>query len=292
MKNLFKKIVTIVSCFAIVLLCGFSLTACKKDKSPSTTTTPPHDITQNLPSSFVEVSNAEALKNAIKSDASIKLTQNIALSDETLKIDKKISLDLNGYEIISTITGSAKHDIFNISGGELTINATNGGKITLSGNNDNLNNGYIFNVGSYLNEATAVAGKIIINGGEFLVKNDSTVLQVMLGSAEINGGTFKLEIEPSNQNHNIDASIENKFLINRLNNNAKNYPLEKYPTDTFNYERDVKIVINGGKFYKFNPQLQNVADDGGDIGYLGENKTVKQGDEEEIDWWFVSNINE
>lgn len=269
MKNIFKKILTTLSCLALVLCVGLSLTACGKKEDPQDPPPPPPTVTS--------VATLEQLKDALKTDNSIQLTGNIELTNETLTIDKKITLDLNGHSITGTITDENRRDLIKVVGGELTVNdANNQGSITLNGKKENLNNGYVFNVGTHnKTENTSVAGKLVINGGKFTTKNDVTVVQLVYGETTINGGIFQVSYDTGNGNEKDGKTL----MINRFNKNKYN--------EAVDYYESVKLVINGGKFEGFNPQgdRANIEDETNvDKNYLAEGKTVDSTTE---DGWYI-----
>lgn len=228
-----------------------------------------------------KVSDAEALEQAISKGGAVKLTEDISVSDKTYLIDKDVTIDLNNHFLTSEIKGTSAKDLFNVVGGTLTINATDGGSMTLKGKAGQNANGYLFYVGSQKSENKAAQkGELVINGGNFKVENDDSVVQVTYGKATINGGKFELA--------NASSS---KYLLNRLNKTDASYKnATKYPTTAqFDYDKDVVIIVNGGSFKGFNPGANGVADDGGENGYLGKDKVAKQGTDANAGWYIVEN---
>lgn len=204
MKNFMKKFVTVISCFAIVLFAGFSLAACgeKEDPTPATPT-------------VTEVSNEAKLKDALKKDGEIKLTDSFTVS-EMLRVEKKNTLNMNGKTITLNET-QACDSIFLITG-ELTVKGN--GTIT------EVTDGYIFTVGT-----TNKVGKLVIENGTFDAKNAASAVYVQNGTCEIKGGTYK-----GDTTEQYGKTDKTPFLINALNG------------------AEAKITITGGTFYEFNVQ--------------------------------------
>lgn len=252
-----KKLLSCITLALVLVVGGMAFTACgKKDD-------------------YTKVSTAAALEQAIQKGGKIKLTDDISVEDKIFTIDKNVTLDLNNHSLTSEVKGSQPKDLFYVTDGKLTVNATKGGSVTVSGAQDA--SGYIFYVGSQKSETDAAAkrGEVVINGGNFKVA-DASVLQVVYGKATINGGKFETTYS--------DPSL----LINRINKTDSSYKnTTKYPTTAnFDYEKDVQIVINGGSFKGFNPKDNRGAkEDGvsGVTGYLAAGKTVT----ENSGWWTV-----
>lgn len=272
-----KKIISkIFACLAVCVfaLGAVSLVACGEKEDPAPT--PPATVTS--------VANKTELATALAKGGSIKLTENITdIENTTYTIDKEVTLDLNGKSITATITDETRRDLFVIVGGKLTINdANNEGSITLNGKKENLNNGYVFNVGTHKkDDNTSKKGTLVINGGKFTTKNDVTVVQLTFGEVTINNGSFQIVCEDGNGN----AKDGKTLMINRKNKDKYNAAV--------NYYEDVKLVINGGKFEGFNPNgdRANKEDEtDADKNYLGENKEAVEGtgnNGAEVGWYIV-----
>lgn len=248
-----KKIISkIFACLAVCVfaLGAVSLVACGEKENPAPTP-PPAEIS---------VENAQQLKDALKKDGSIKLTGNIELKNETLLIDKDITLDLNGNKIDAKIEqGNGFKEVFRIAGGKLTINDSNTnkkGSVELTGVSDD-DSAYLFYVGKTGDAQTpAVKGELVINGGNYKDNYTPTLLFVRYGVVEINGGKFEVD-------HATVGKWDEK--VNLLNTCDKtkvggvsNFTAELgFNQETFNYENDVKITIKGGEFKGYNPSAAN-----------------------------------
>lgn len=229
------------------------------------------------------VNSAQKLKDAINGEkGAIVLDEDIELTNEKFTIGegKDIILELNGKNITNKITDETRRDLFVIAGGKLTVNdANNEGSITLNGNKDNLDNGYVFNVGTHKkDDNTSVKGTLVINGGKFITRNDVTVVQLVFGEVTINNGSFQVAYDEGNGNVGDGSTL----MINRMNK-------DKYHAEV-DYYSNVKLVINGGKFEGFNPNgdRANKEDEtDADKNYLGEDKEAVAGTGAESGWYIV-----
>ena len=182
----------------------------------------------------------------------------------SMTISSDITIDLNGYYIVSQSA-----DAFAVNGGTLTLNDNSTGKtghVVASPYND-----------QSANAVWANGGNVVINGGTYLVGDDTNADRndcIYVGkngansTIEINGGTFQYtgkvsaeEVGTINDGH--------KFLINQYDSHTTKL-----------------INIKGGKFYKFNP-AEAATNDGwmtdGVDSYLGTGyKTVQTGDIYEV----------
>ena len=124
----------------------------------------------SLESAIAEASNGNT----------IKLLSNIALTNETIEIDKTIKLDLNG----KTISGSVNNNgLFEVS---------SNGNLTVEDNSDD-KNGSITNNGD--NCFNLLGGKLVIEDGNFTSTNDTIICSDNNSIVEINGGTFNSELD-------------------------------------------------------------------------------------------------
>ena len=157
-------------------------------------------------------------------NADICLTSSMTISSD-------ITIDLNGYYIVSQSA-----DAFAVNNGTLTLNDSSTGKtghVVASPYDD-----------QSANAVWANGGKVVINGGTYLVGDDKNADRndcIYIGkngassTIEINGGTFQYTgnvlAEEVGTNHD-----GHKFLINQYDSH------------------NTKLInIKGGKFYKFNP---------------------------------------
>lgn len=182
----------------------------------------------------------------------------------SMTISSDITIDLNGYYIVSQSA-----DAFAVNNGTLTLNDNSTGKtghVVASPYDD-----------QSANAVWANGGNVVINGGTYLVGDDTSADRndcIYVGkngansTIEINGGTFqytgKVSAEEVGTNHD-----GHKFLINQYDSHTTKL-----------------INIKGGKFYKFNP-AEAATNDGwmtdGVDSYLGTGyKTVQTGDIYEV----------
>ena len=176
---------------------------------------------------------AEALETAQPGET-IVLTQDVTTST-TLKVTKKITLDLNGKTIKVTNPGVDYTD---------GIKATTGAELTITGN------------GTVTADWGAVVAmkdaKVVIENGTFYGNESEVVFVQNEASVVINGGTYKQNEDPS-------------ITLNQLDK----------------HRETSSILVNGGKFYQFNP-ADNTAEDAG-TNFCAAGKTVEQ----DGDWYIV-----
>lgn len=192
-----KKIISILACFAFILVGGVVFAACG---GPT----------------VVEAKTEEEFLKGIEKGAVVKLTGDITLT-ETVEVSKKVTIDLNGFEIKEEMNYSdGKLNMFVInSKGNLTVKGE--GKMT----SDDL---YIFTVSG----ATSSDAYLTIEGGTY--QADCTIVYVTKGKADIKGGEYKVV----NTQHPDYAKI---YTLNTLDPNV-----------------DGTITVYAGKFHGFNPK--------------------------------------
>ncbi len=134
------------------------------------------------------------------------------------------TLNLGEYTITSDFGANSSYSaLFSVYGNAmgtctLTVNATTGG-ITV-------NSAYVFHVG------TSTKGNLIINGGSYI--GALTCINMQNGAATINEGTFK--------------------IIPKSDQTSEHYNNYSFTVNCIDANRELcNVVINGGKFYKFNP---------------------------------------
>ena len=185
-----------------------------------------NDIT-TVTANTTDILTETALKSATGSatlNADICLTSSMTISSD-------ITIDLNGYYIVSQSA-----DAFAVNSGTLTLNDNSTGKtghVVASPYDD-----------QSANAVWANGGKVVINGGTYLVGDDTNADRndcIYVGkngansTIEINGGTFqytgKVSAEEVGTNHD-----GHKFLINQYDSHTEQL-----------------ITIYGGVFHNFNP---------------------------------------
>lgn len=157
------------------------------------------------------------------------------------------TLNLNGHNIINTtdIWVGNNWSLISVQGGNLTINGE--GNVTAKANDC-----YAIDVRD--------GGNITINGGDY--NGNITAVYAYEGHATINGGSFNIQ--------QLSSQGDYRFLLNLLDANGVN--------------GTASIVVNGGKFYQFDPG-NNLAE-GPNTNFLGEGyETVQDGD-----WYKVQQI--
>lgn len=189
----------------------------------------------------IEVGNYTQLVDAIVGDADvIKLSSDIVIED-TLTIDRKVVLDMNGKKISNTA------DIWNDETNAWSlVSVRKNGDLTIKGDGK---------FAAKENDCYAVdvmdGGNLVIENGEF-VGNVSAVY-VYEGHADIKGG--KYSIQQLNTN-NVESAYG--ATINLYNQNAD--------------ENKATASITGGVFANFNPtdKTQNAHDNLVAEGYVAE----------------------
>ncbi len=150
-----------------------------------------------------DVANKTELQNALTAGGNITLTADIALGSAKVTMTSgTVELDLNGHNLTGTLANyGTDKGVLNVSGGNLTINATNGGKIDNTASNGcgivttgsakvTVNGGSFH--GGY--EAIyAAGGEVIVNDGAFSTTNDNCIWLAGESGAKVTvkGGTFK-----------------------------------------------------------------------------------------------------
>lgn len=169
----------------------------------------------------VEVSTYSELLTAIEGDADeIKLTSDI-ISDDTLVITRKVTLNLNGKTISNTEdiwVDTETEDKWSL------ISVGTNGNLTITGNGK---------LKAKENDCYAVdvvdGGKLTIENGEFI--GNISAVYVFEGEAEIKGGKYSIQQLSSNGDERFTLNL---YDANRINETAK-------------------IKVSGGEFNKFNP---------------------------------------
>lgn len=198
------------------------------------------------------------LEEAIESvseGGTVKLNADVVIS-ETVKINKKMTLDLNGKEIRN------EEDIFDIEKKDWSlVSVREGGELTITGEGKMVakeNDCYTIDL---------VGGNCTIENGEFV--GNTTTVYAHTGNLEVNNGRFDMKQE-------CDSVVFDKrrFMLNCLD---KNY-------------RDgvASISVNGGCFVGFNPQ--NNLSEGENTNYV--NHDYKVVEVETGVYQVVPNINE
>lgn len=123
------------------------------------------------------VANKTELQNALNAGGDITLTANIALGNSKVTMTSgTVILDLNGHDLTGTIANyGTDKGVLNVSGGNLTINATGGGKIDNTASNG-------------CGIVTSGGAKITINGGSF--HGGYEAVYIKGAEVVVNGGTF------------------------------------------------------------------------------------------------------
>ncbi len=163
--------------------------------------------------------NEAALKAAIDNGISeITLGDNITLSD-VIKINKTVTINLNGKDIIHPETTNISYpDVFNVGkGGNLTILGE--GRVISQKNNS------IF---------ASSDAKVCLKGGKYY-----SPLEVVYAQSSavvtIEGGEYYADVEPAKNSPEHSAQYGHRFTLNLKDNTS------------------AQIIVKGGKFYKYNP---------------------------------------
>lgn len=200
-----------------------------------------------------DVANKTELQNALNAGGDITLTANISLGGAKVTMTSgTVTLDLNGHDLTGTLANyGTDKGVLNVSGGNLAINATGGGKI----DNTSSNGCGIVTTGSAkvtINGGTfhggyegiyAAGGEVVVNDANFTKPGDNNIWLVGETGAKVtvNGGTF------------VGGWM------------------------CFQVDKGTELLINGGSFSK-----------GDDIFYPGGIITVKGGTFDVNPWKYVS----
>lgn len=201
----------------------------------------------------VEVATAEELGKALEftdSGATIKLTADFD-TIQRFDIDKTLTLDLNGKTITAKAESTETYLFYVNETGVLTINGdgtiTSAKQIPVSVwdsesvTKDNLTTRLIINGGTFTNTITGKDG-------------NHEAVYIGRGKAEIKGGEFK----------SADTISDNVYRT--INCNDASFAAEK-----------AKVVISGGRFYKFNPAKSG---ESGNPSFLEQDYYTTQGTDE------------
>ena len=182
MNNVLKKIARIVSCFAILLFVGTSLTACGKKE------TPPADTSTHI-------ETFDGLKTAVAKGGEITLDKDITFTAENegdmIVVKKDTTINLNGKKIKVDSTAH-EEDLFTVDGATLTLTG----------------NGEIEGKDCYIVTVQKTEkSKAVIKNGTYKVTDCATVVHTFGGKVVIEGGTFSNTPEAG-------KSYGHKYLIN------------------------------------------------------------------------------
>ena len=200
---------------------------------------------------------AEKLVVAAQTGGTYTLTDNVVLTD-ALNVTAEFTLNLGEY----TISNPNGYVIENTS--KLTINSdANGGFEGLGG-------------------IRSTGGEITINGGKYTASSNwstgtyNHILKAENTDVVINGGTFDATIGGTN-NAMINVSEGSIVTINagEFRNVAANEVIPQFAPYMFTYEKNGKLIINGGNFYggwRFNGETTTTDIYGGNftVSYDGQ----------------------
>lgn len=189
----------------------------------------------------------EKLQFAAANGGVVTLSEDVLL-DETLVVNKAMTLDLNGHTISSTA------DLWNTDGKNnwSVISVRESGNLTIKGEGGvkaKANDAYGIDVQSE-------GASLTIEGGEYL--GNITAVYVFAGSATINGGTYGIQQLNTN---NVEDSWG--LTVNLYNQNQD--------------AGKAKLTITGGTFYKYDPSHATDGNHDGNLVAAGY-KVVADGD--------------
>ena len=194
-----------------------------------------------------------ALQNAALNGGEVTLTENITLTTP-LEVYGKMTINLNG----KTISNPNGYAIENYS------------KLTISGEGNMSGLGGIRSHG----------GEIVINGGTFTGSSDwnngtyQHILKAVNTEVTINGGEFDATIGGMT-NAMINVSENSVVTINAGTFKNVNGMIPQFAPYMFTYEKNGKLIINGGDFYggwRFNGETATTDIYGGNftVSYDGQ----------------------
>ena len=208
-----KKFLSICVCLALVLIGGFTLVGCGKDK----------------PKTMSQADFEKAIAEAKTTDV-VKLSGDLTLS-KAVEISKKVAIDLNGYKI----TEDVKYETNNDAQHTTMFLINKNGDLTVSGNGRVETDDLIL---FWLHGTTKTDAKLQLEAGEY-IGDESDVVYVTGGTATITGGTYK-----------IDSHV--KYTLNLQDNNVNSEIVVKGGT-FYNYnpkesasEKPVKNFVAEG----------------------------------------------
>ncbi|MBE6878550.1 MAG: hypothetical protein E7488_05215 [Ruminococcaceae bacterium] len=205
-------------------------------------------------------------KVVLTSDTTLDESDKVTASSICLKVDKELTVDLNGFKITSPNVG-----FYVIKNGKLTIMDSDGKGKVISGTDVNANGVTVFayegeaiiNGGTYnmhaktenVNNAghngdmiyTYGGGKITINGGKFEHTQYVWTLNchdANRGTITVNGGTF----EGFNPADNVSEGASTNFVaptsfVTKVDNN---WVVEKADADAVSSEAELRAVLEAG----------------------------------------------
>ena len=198
-----------------------------------------------------DVANKDALQDALNAGGDITLTADIALgASQVTMTSGTATLDLNGYTLSSTMPGKKVGCALKVTGGSLTINATDGGEIK-----DITDNG---------SAIITTGGNLIINGGT--INGAFEGIYANGGSIIVNDATFS---KPGD--NNIWLVSESGVKVTVKGGSFKGGWM------CFQVDKGTELLIEGGSFTK-----------GDGTFYPGGTITVKGGTFDENPWKYVS----
>lgn len=193
-----KKIITGIAAMSMLLAGGAALAGCGEQATM--------------------VGSEQAFIEALEKGGTVKLDGDIELT-KTLKVDKKVVLDLNGKNLTENISDGNSISMFWVSaGGDLRVKGDG------SATSDDK---YIFCVEG---SKTGDDAKLVVEGGNYT--DYCSIVSVNYGEAEVKGGEYK-----------VTRPEYEKYTLNLLDKSGK--------------DGTAKIVVTGGKFTKYNPAESN-----------------------------------
>lgn len=186
-----KKFLSIMACFALVLVGGIALAACgSKDKEKTPTTMSEAEFL-----TAIETATAEGGDGIVKLTGDLRLTQ-------TVTVKAEYTLDLNGKTITADGT-DYNYDVFDITTGKLTV--TGNGTINVTGA------AYVFGVyNTAYDGVDKTETSLVIENGSFKTVA-ATAVHIWYGKVEIKGGTFDADPEDK-WNHTYVLNCQDKNI--------------------------------------------------------------------------------
>lgn len=199
------------------------------------------------------VADYEALKESVKEDGTIIITNDIIVDDTIAVVGKSVVLNMNGKTLSNT------KDLWSETSGNWSlISVRKDGNLTITGNGTlKAKDGDCYAVDAW-------DGSIAIENGTFI--GNVHAVYILKGEAEIKGGEYSIQLVYSQGENKDYEFVLNCYDASRANGTAK-------------------IVVTGGSFANFNPA--DCFAEGAHTNFLETGYTTTSKEDAKITWWTV-----